>query len=86
MAEPVPPLGSQRHPVAGDAASCNKKSADNAESIHENIVEETALVIDAAAERALCRKFDFRLLPILAIMVRLTIPFDNEGGTGRATS
>lgn len=85
MAEPVPPLGSQRHPVAGDAASCNKKSADNAESIHENIVEETALVIDAAAERALCRKFDFRLLPILAIMVRLTIPFDNEGGTGRAT-
>ncbi|KAI3340567.1 major facilitator superfamily domain-containing protein [Ustulina deusta] len=67
MAEPVPPLGSQRHPVAGDAASCNK-SADNAESIHENIVEETALVIDAAAERALCRKFDFRLLPILAIM------------------
>ena len=27
-----------------------------------------ATVIDHAAERALCRKFDFRLLPVLAIM------------------
>lgn len=29
---------------------------------------ETARVIDHEAERALCRKFDFRLLPILAFM------------------
>jgi len=27
-----------------------------------------AQVVDHAAERALCRKFDFRLLPVLAIM------------------
>ena len=29
---------------------------------------ETAFVIDHHAERALCRKFDYRLLPILALM------------------
>lgn len=29
---------------------------------------ETARVLDHEAERALCRKFDFRLLPILAFM------------------
>jgi hypothetical protein len=29
---------------------------------------ETARVVDHEAERALCRKFDFRLLPILAFM------------------
>lgn len=28
----------------------------------------TPHIIDHAAERALCRKFDFRLLPVLAIM------------------
>ena len=28
----------------------------------------TAAVVDHVAERALCRKFDFRLLPVLAIM------------------
>jgi hypothetical protein len=29
---------------------------------------ETARVVDHEAERALCRKFDFRLLPVLAVM------------------
>ncbi|KAI3324890.1 major facilitator superfamily transporter [Xylariaceae sp. AK1471] len=45
-------------PAAKDVASCGKKSTDDAET-H---------VIDSAAERALCRKFDFRLLPVLAVM------------------
>lgn len=34
-------------------------------------IGETARVVDTQAERALCRKFDFRLLPVLAVMVRL---------------
>ncbi|KAI1421496.1 major facilitator superfamily domain-containing protein [Xylaria sp. FL1777] len=68
MAEPVASSCSQHQPVPSDVPVCNKKSADDAASYHENIAQETALVLDAAAERALCRKFDFRLLPILAIM------------------
>ena len=34
----------------------------------EGVGAETAMVLDHHAERALCRKFDFRLLPVLAIM------------------
>lgn len=34
------------------------------------ITEETPYVIDKASERALTRKFDVRILPFLAIMVR----------------
>jgi hypothetical protein len=30
--------------------------------------EETARVVDHHAEQALCRKFDYRLLPVLALM------------------
>jgi hypothetical protein len=29
---------------------------------------ETAAIVDHQAERALCRKFDYRLLPVLAVM------------------
>ncbi|KAI1353459.1 major facilitator superfamily domain-containing protein [Xylaria sp. FL0043] len=68
MAEPVTSSPSLNNPVTKDVASYNRKSTDDAESHHENIAEETALIVDAAAERALCRKFDFRLLPVLAIM------------------
>ncbi|KAI1131874.1 major facilitator superfamily domain-containing protein [Nemania abortiva] len=69
MAEPVLSPDLQHHrPAVIDVASCIKKSADDAESSRENIAEETAHIVDAAAERALCRKFDFRLLPILAVM------------------
>lgn len=31
-------------------------------------IDEPAYVVDHEAERALCRKFDFRLLPVLALM------------------
>ncbi|KAI1431253.1 major facilitator superfamily transporter [Xylaria sp. CBS 124048] len=46
----------------------NNRSIDDSKSSHEDVLGETVHVLDAAAERALCRKFDFRLLPILAIM------------------
>ena len=32
------------------------------------VVEDVVRVVDHKAERALCRKFDYRLLPILAFM------------------
>jgi hypothetical protein len=32
--------------------------------------EETARVVDKIAERQLCRKFDVRLMPVLAIMCK----------------
>jgi hypothetical protein len=35
--------------------------------------DETVQVVDKDAEKKLCRKFDFRLLPVLAIMVFLCI-------------
>lgn len=35
---------------------------------HLDSAAEVAYVVDHHAERALCRKFDFRLLPVLAIM------------------
>lgn len=33
----------------------------------------TARVVDHKAERALCRKFDFRLLPVLSLMCELGV-------------
>ncbi|KAI1192835.1 major facilitator superfamily domain-containing protein [Nemania serpens] len=68
MAEPVLSSGSPHPHATDDAASCNKKTADDVDSVRETVAGETAHVIDRAAERALCRKFDFRLLPMLAIM------------------
>lgn len=50
--------------IAGDAIAA-------VESAGHGFNEETAQVIDRTAEKALCRKFDFRLLPVLAIMVGL---------------
>jgi hypothetical protein len=35
---------------------------------------ETARVIDHKAERALCRKFDYRLLPVLSFMCKSIFP------------
>ncbi|KAI1638715.1 major facilitator superfamily domain-containing protein [Biscogniauxia mediterranea] len=56
-----------------DAVSYHKKSTDDVESNHGDhkaarVPEGTVQVIDSAAEKALCRKFDLRLLPVLAIM------------------
>ncbi|KAI0377576.1 putative MFS transporter [Hypomontagnella monticulosa] len=43
-------------------------ASHDVESTHVVLPDETAAVIDSTAERALCRKFDLRLLPVLAIM------------------
>lgn len=40
----------------------------SASSVEVGSSELTARVVDVAAERALCRRFDFRLLPVLALM------------------
>ncbi|KAK8040970.1 MFS general substrate transporter [Apiospora phragmitis] len=62
---------------ASDDASVTKSSmaggdkVADAESAHgggDVDIGETAKVVDAQAERALCHKFDFRLLPVLAVM------------------
>lgn len=37
-----------------------------------DIVDEVTRVVDHKAERRLCRRFDFRLLPVLAIMCELS--------------
>ncbi|GAP91593.2 putative major facilitator superfamily transporter [Rosellinia necatrix] len=68
MAESALASASGNYAATKDIAPCKTKSTDDAESSHENIGENTAHIIDPAAERALCRKFDFRLLPVLAIM------------------
>ena len=40
--------------------------------------DETVRVVDHIAERALCRKFDFRILPVLSIMCKCP-PFRSTG-------
>jgi len=52
----------------------DKKSSvgyeNNSEPVYEDdyAIAETAYITDHHAERALCRKFDLHLLPVLAIM------------------
>lgn len=43
------------------------------------VVDEVTRVVDHKAERRLCRRFDFRLLPVLAIMCRSLITVRSEG-------
>lgn len=47
--------------------------ADNAEEENLKVEEETARVVDHVAERRLCRKFDVRLMPVLAIMCMIDL-------------
>ncbi|KAK3939962.1 putative mfs transporter protein [Diplogelasinospora grovesii] len=57
--------------VAGGEEPLGKKGdvSDVEDSRHsEVIVAETARVVDHVAERKLCRKFDIRILPFLAVM------------------
>ncbi|KAG6081559.1 hypothetical protein E4U33_006720, partial [Claviceps sp. LM78 group G4] len=37
-------------------------------SVKQGLYDESTLVLDPAAERSLCTKFDLRLMPILATM------------------
>ena len=40
--------------------------------------DDTARIVDKIAERQLCRKLDFRLMPVLAIMCKWTIKLRNR--------
>lgn len=42
------------------------------DTLADSSEEETARVVDKIAERQLCRKFDVRLMPVLAIMCKWT--------------
>lgn len=57
-----------------DSAGIKKdiiSSGRNSNDVESHVVvsEATTDIIDPIAERALCRKFDLRLLPVLAVMV-----------------
>lgn len=55
---------------AKDVGLASSRESDKLESQVSAVgtTHETAWVLDHQAERALCRKFDIRLLPILAVM------------------
>jgi hypothetical protein len=58
-------------PTLGDSLDGDSKKLYQNTSDQESQAEQfgtTAAVIDHHAERALCRRFDFRLLPVLALM------------------
>ena len=55
-------------PTASVGDSSDTKVPYNVDAESPIDTSETAYVIDHRAERSLCRKFDFRLLPVLAIM------------------
>ncbi|KAF4161885.1 hypothetical protein CNMCM6936_002899 [Aspergillus lentulus] len=66
--------------IMSDTTRDDTKTSTANESIHENsdnlknygsapgVVEDVVRVVDHKAERALCRRFDLRLLPVLAVM------------------
>jgi hypothetical protein len=43
------------------------------DTLHDVAEGETARVVDRIAERQLCRKFDVRLMPVLAIMCKIGV-------------
>ena len=53
-----------------DATTAERVDTNDIEST-KPALEETARVVDHQAEESLCRKFDYRLLPVLALMCRL---------------
>ena len=59
--------------MASDIPGKPKPAAVEANKLNSHeygpgVVEDVVRVVDHKAERALCRKFDYRLLPILAFM------------------
>lgn len=61
--------GKDAQDLAIDATATERLDTNDIEST-KAALGETARVLDHSAERALCRKFDFRLLPVLAVMCR----------------
>jgi hypothetical protein len=58
---------------ASDAEQGDLRDGPGAVDTEKGEVAETARVIDHAAERRLCRKFDLRILPVLAIMCKCVV-------------
>lgn len=52
-------------------ASLEASKQNSRDSSAPGVVEDVVQVVDHQAERALCRRFDLRLLPILALMCEL---------------
>jgi hypothetical protein len=61
--------GKDNRDLGIDATTTERLDTNDVEST-KAVLGETARVLDHEAERALCRKFDFRLLPVLALMCR----------------
>jgi len=55
-------------PPEPDDRSASVSEGGASAGVVEGGGELTARVVDLKAERALCRKFDLRLLPVLAVM------------------
>lgn len=66
--------------VTADSSSLDgaAKTATAGTLSDSNVVDEVTWVVDHKAERRLCRQFDFRLLPVLAVMCRNLIPFARD--------
>lgn len=66
-------MSSPTRPLSPDGAV---KRTDTVGTVEEptksvpGIMDDVARVVDHKAERRLCRKFDYRLLPILAVMCK----------------
>lgn len=72
----------QSHEGSKPTKTASLKDMDkttDVESTRDVLDGETARVIDTQSERALCRKLDFRLLPVLATMV-CKVPSDKDLG------
>lgn len=53
-------------------ASLEASKQNSHDSSAPGVVEDVVQVVDHRVERALCRRFDLRLLPILALMCELS--------------
>lgn len=69
MAEEVKMSAAHDYAAAGGKVLDAENAPSRVNSNTIAISDETAHVVDRDAEKKLCRKFDFRLLPVLAIMV-----------------
>jgi hypothetical protein len=75
-------MGHEPQPSLDDTAkkTATTGSADEPDKLQgiasvPGVVDEVTRVVDHKAERRLCRRFDVRLLPILAVMCKSRFPF-----------
>lgn len=55
-----------------DVERVGKDGHEHDDSPKDVLYDDTVAVVDHTAERSLCFKFDIRILPVLAIMCKLT--------------